>query len=99
MVKRVTNSQKRLSEIYPVRSLWPYQKINNIPNILKEQVLLAKNKLQLDFGGFDILEKDGEYYFLECNSAVSLDAPYIISFFRDNLKKLLDKKFNYILNS
>lgn len=77
---------------YPCRSEWGYE-FCDISPILHEQTLKAANLIGLDAGAADILSKNGHYYFLELNSAPSVDLMRIENFFRYNLEDLIFKKF------
>jgi hypothetical protein len=78
------------------RSLWSYE-FKKIPEKLKQQTLLAKKALDLDFGCFDILEKDENYYFLEANTATTIDSRYILKFYQTGLNKLIKEKFPHLV--
>lgn len=93
MCRRITYNKDKMKEQFKCRSLWNYSFYKRVPNNLHEQIITAANKLKLEFGAFDILYKNGKYYFLECNTAPTLDNKLIVSFFKDNLLELIKKKF------
>lgn len=72
------------SEEMPCRSGWGYS-YRNVPAKLHTDTLLAAAKIGLTFGAADVLIKGSKYYFLELNSAPSVDAPSVCRFFRENI--------------
>jgi hypothetical protein len=92
--KRVTQNLKRLAEVYPCRSLWPYDFKIKISRNLHRLVMKAKKALKLDVGAFDILVKDGEYYFLEANTAVTCDSRRITEFYQYGLNCLINRFYS-----
>lgn len=74
------------------KSLWSYD-FRRLPDILKEQSFKAKAALDLDFGCFDVLEKNHEFYYLEGNTACTLDHSAITRFFQRGLEILIKEKF------
>jgi hypothetical protein len=95
IARRSTQNKKRLTEVYPIRSNWPYLFVSSKRPKLREQTLLAANKIGLECGAADVLsdEEKGIYYFLELNSAPTLDSQKVIDFFKLNLIKLIKAKF------
>lgn len=91
MCRRVTYRADRLKEKYPCRSLWTYSFYKKVPKKLHKQVLAAARAIGLQTGGADILYKNRNYYFLELNSACSLDHKKIISFYKRNLNAIVTK--------
>jgi len=81
-------------EQYPCRSMWGYTFVDGISKELHNATLLAARKIGLEFGAADVLFHKGKWYFLELNSAASLDHRVVCEFFKTNLKLLIDKKFN-----
>jgi predicted ATP-grasp superfamily ATP-dependent carboligase len=82
--------QDQKIEKYNCRSKWAY-KYTEISSELSKQTLKAAAKIGLITGAADVLKKDGKYYFLELNSAPTIDTCTIERFFRENL-------ITYILN-
>ena len=78
---------------YPCRSNWGYNYINGISKDLHNQTMLAAKKIGLEFGAADILYYKNKWYFLELNSAPSIDHRIVREFFQDALKVLINKKF------
>jgi hypothetical protein len=93
LCRRITYSPTRLKEKFPCRSKWGYRFYKSVPTGLKSQVKAAFVAMGLEFGGADILYKNGKYYFCEINSAVTIDMDIIRKFFQRNLKKLVKQKF------
>lgn len=80
-------------EKYPCRSMWGYTFIDGISKELHNATLLAAKKIGLEFGAADVLFHKGKWYFLELNSAASLDHRVVLEFFQTNLQLLINKKF------
>lgn len=80
-------------EKYPCRSMWGYTFMDGISKELHTATLLAAKKIGLEFGAADVLFYKGKWYFLELNSAASLDHRVVLEFFKTNLQLLVDKKF------
>ncbi len=80
-------------EKYPCRSMWGYTFVDGISKELHNSTLLAAKKIGLEFGAADVLFHKGKWYFLELNSAASLDHRVVREFFQTNLKLLIEKKF------
>lgn len=93
MCRRVTFSKRRQAEKFQCRSKWGYKFYKNVPKTLQNQVKKAFEAIGLEFGGADILFKNGKYYFCEINSACTVDMDCIQKFFVTNLKKLVKQKF------
>lgn len=93
LCRRVTRNKNKIKEKYPCRSLWPYSFYKKVPKQLKAQVLAAAKTVGLDFGAADILFKNKKYYFLELNTAPSLDDKKIIAFYKRNLKNMIMRRF------
>jgi hypothetical protein len=77
---------------YPNRAEWGYIFCDISPNLHK-QTLLAAKCLGLELGAADVLAKNGHFYFLELNSAPSIDLMRIETFFRENIYDLVYRKF------
>jgi len=84
-------------EKYPCRSMWGYTFVDGISKELHIATLLAAKKIGLEFGAADVLFYKGKWYFLELNSAASLDHRVVLEFFQKNLKLLIDKKFGSVI--
>lgn len=80
----------------PCRSEWGYKYVK-VPSILSSYTLAAAKEIGLESGAADVLEKDGKYYFLELNSAPSIDTNKLIKFFRRGLIELVNHKFHLSL--
>jgi hypothetical protein len=80
-------------EQWPCRSMWGYTFVDGISKELHNSTLLAAKKIGLEFGAADVLFYKGKWYFLELNSAASLDHRLVREFFQTNLKLLIEKKF------
>ena len=78
---------------YPCRSKWSYEYCDNIPNDLHNQTLLGARTLGLSFGAADVIENNGRWYFLEFNTAASLDTVTLQRFFKRNLDNLIRERF------
>ena len=92
-VTRVKPKNKNISLV--CRSLWGYNRFRKTPARLHKMALKAAKVLKLDMGAFDILVKNGNYYFLEANTAVTCDNKKIRDFYNKNILKLCKlKKFN-----
>lgn len=79
-------------EKYNCRSKWAY-KYTEISSELSQQTLKAAEKIGLVTGAADILKKDNKYYFLELNSAPTIDTCTIERFFRENLIRYIISKW------
>lgn len=79
--------KKNKESQFPCRSEWGYYFVNNIPKLSK-QTLLAKKTIGLDFGAADVLKYKNEYYFLELNSAPSIDHWRLEEFYKKEINKL-----------
>lgn len=89
--RRVT--KKQIPQ-YPCRSNWGY-KFCKISDRLHRDTLLAKDKIGLELGAADVLYYRNNYYFLELNSAPTLDAKKLVTFYKTNVLKLVKEKFEY----
>ena len=81
---------------YPCRSMWGYTFVDGISKELHNATLLAAKKIGLEFGAADVLFYKGKWYFLELNSAASLDHRVVSEFFKTNIKLLIEKKFSNV---
>lgn len=91
--KRVPMNGKQKGSV--CRSEWGYYFLGDwgrdVPTLLKNYTLKAAKALRLKFGAADVLVKDGKYYFLELNSAPTMDSKIVREFFKANLAKLIEK--------
>jgi predicted ATP-grasp superfamily ATP-dependent carboligase len=93
MAKRYALKSNQVQE-FNCRSQWGYSGITtSVPQQLHKHTLKAASIVNLQFGAADVLYKDGKYYFLELNSAPTLDTPMIANFYRGHLATLLREKF------
>jgi hypothetical protein len=81
------------TETYPCRSKWGYSFCEGISKDIHNQTLLAAKKLGLDFGAADVLFSKGKWYFLELNTAPSVDHRIVREFFQKGLEILVATKF------
>lgn len=95
VARRVPISAKGQSASDSCRSKWGYEFIPACFPKLKEEVTKARSAIPLDFGAIDVLWKEGEgnqpgkWYFLEFNSAPSLDHDKVLKHFQTHLKAIL----------
>jgi len=78
---------------YPCRSNWGYDFCDGISKDLHNQTILAARKIGLDCGAADVLFYKGKWYFLELNSAPSVDHRVVREFYQKSLEILINKKF------
>jgi hypothetical protein len=78
---------------YPCRSLWGYDFKNKVPVALHNATLKAAAAIGLECGAADILYFNNNYYFLELNSAATIDKLVIEQFYRDRLRRLIKRKY------
>lgn len=103
---KIAKRKPLLSQInndkYQCRSMWSYD-FNYKPNDqVKKETLDAAKTIGLETGAADILKHDNKYYFLELNSAPTLDMVTnyeyeIIDFYQYNISRLVLKKFNIVI--
>lgn len=91
--KRVALNGEDKGNDYPCRSKWGYSYRENIPASLHTDTLQAAKAIGLEFGAADVLKYDGKFYFLELNSAPSIDTNTLERFFKTNLMRLIARKF------
>lgn len=77
---------------YPCRSNWGYSFCDGIALELHYQTLMAAKQMGLDFGAADVLFFKGKWYFLELNTAASVDHRQVREFFQKGLETLIKKK-------
>ena len=85
--------RSQCTDKYPCRSLWGYDFKNKVPVALHTATLKAAAAIGLECGAADILYFEGKYFFLELNSAVTIDKLVIEEFYRDRLKRLIKQKY------
>ncbi len=78
---------------YPCRSMWGYDFKESVPAQLHDATLAATKAIGLECGAADILDYGGRYYFLELNSAATIDKQVIEDFYRNGLVKLIAANF------
>jgi hypothetical protein len=78
---------------YPCRSNWGYVFSGGVSADLHRQTLLAAKTIGLDVGAADLLYYKGKYYFLELNSAPSVDHRVVREFFQASLDRLFRERF------
>lgn len=93
MAKRVRMDVNE-KEQYPCRANWGYKFCyDSVPDDLHRDTLAAAKALGLEYGAADILKVGGKWYFLELNTAPSIDLLRLERFFKANIMNLLEKKF------
>ena len=81
----ITDEQSTENESpVPCRAEWGYS-FRGTPKELSDVVCRARDHIGLDYGAADIVMMAGVPYFLELNSAPSIDCPRLIKFFKDEL--------------
>jgi len=88
-VKMECNEEQK----HPCRSNWGYSFCGSIAPSLHHQTLMAAKKIGLDVGAADVLYYKRKWYFLELNSAPSVDHRVVREFFQEALKELVKEKF------
>lgn len=95
VAKRVPRLSEGQSAEDLCRSKWGYSFVSECFPKLAEEMAKARTAIPLDFGAVDVLWKDGsggqpgKYYFLEFNSAPSLDHDRVKDFFKTHLQAIL----------
>lgn len=95
VAKRVPRRSEGQSDSDICRSKWGYSFCDEVFPKLAEEMGKARQAIPLDFGAVDVLWKpglgseEGKWYFLEFNSAPSLDHDRVLSFFQTHLKAIL----------
>jgi hypothetical protein len=79
--------------MYPCRSQWGYSFCKEVPKVLHDKTLLAAQKIGLELGAADVLFHGKKYYFLELNSAPTIDTSKLKAFYTRNIKKVAEEKF------
>ena len=93
MARRVTSNPSKIRAKYKCRSSWAYRFYDKVSDKLHDMTLAAAKKIGLECGAADVLYYQDKYYFLELNSAPTIDAKELISFYRDGIVKLAKQKF------
>ena len=88
--RRGTDDQRAAQ--FPCRSNWGYEFSTEGPEALKEAVRKARQAIGLEVGAADTLTKDGEHYILELNSGPSVDHDRITAFYKDGLRRGIQRK-------
>jgi len=79
------------------RSNYAYVRFRKTPIRLHRMALRATKALNLEVGAFDVLVKNRKYYFLEFNTAVSVEKQ-ATEFYKKNIPVLIKKRFPAIYN-
>lgn len=95
--KRVALNGEDKGNEFPCRSKWGYSYRDEVPHSLHEDTFKAAKAIGLEFGAADVLKYDGKFYFLELNSAPSIDTNTLKNFFKVNMTRLVQKKFPSLL--
>jgi hypothetical protein len=90
--KRVPLNQAD-EKAFPCRANWGYSYLPSVPKSLHNKTLAAAKKIGLEIGAADILVSNGKYFFLELNSAPSIDTNSLIRFYKNGVEKLAKQKF------
>lgn len=81
------------TKAYPCRSNWGYSYCDYVPTILHEHTLNAAKVIGLECGAADVLFYKRKYYFLELNSAPTIDTNKLKTFFQNGINQLVKEKF------
>lgn len=99
IARRFSQIPEENNKQFKCRSMWSYNFIKKDKfEILKSKVKLISDALKIEFGAVDVLSKDGVYYFLECNTAPSIDYPILKEFFTNGINGIIQTKFKDLLN-
>ena len=93
MCGRRVKMQCNEEQEYPCRSNWGYEFCKSISPALHYQTLMAAKKIGLDVGAADVLYYKKKWYFLELNSAASVDNRVVREFYQKALEELIDERF------
>ena len=88
-VKMKVNEEQK----YACRSNWGYEFSGGVSADLHRQTLMAAKVIGLDVGAADLLYYKGKYYFLELNSAPSVDHRVVREFFQNGLDLMFRERF------
>lgn len=89
---RVTDGQ---GERYQCRSEWGYR-FRRTPHALHHATLRAAARIGLECGAADVMYKDRKYWFLELNTAPSVDHLRIRRFYQSHLPRLARAKYPHV---
>jgi hypothetical protein len=89
----IRSKRSPCTDKYPCRSMWGYTFKKKVPVKLHKDTLEAAKAIGLECGAADVLEHNGKYYFLELNSAATIDKQVIEDFYKQSLVKLIKKKY------
>jgi hypothetical protein len=78
---------------FACKSKWSYEYCNTVSEDLHNQVLLGARTLGLSFGAADVIRNNGRWYFLEYNTAPSIDTATLRRFFKRNFDSLIRERF------
>lgn len=95
MFARRMPMQGQGGEKYPCRSNWGYRFAGYLetPSSLHNDVLKAAKAIGLEVGAADIILSGSRFYFLELNSAPSIDHSRLEAFFKENLPVVVKSKY------
>lgn len=94
MLGRRVKMKSNEDQTYPCRSNWGYEFCDGIALDLHHQTLMAAKKIGLDVGAADVLYYKRKWYFLELNSAASVDHRQVREFYQNALEVLVKKKLH-----
>lgn len=89
----IRSVRRPCTDKYPCRSMWGYTFKSKVPAKLHQDTLAAAEAIGLDCGAADVLVYEGNYYFLELNSAATIDKQVIEDFYKKSLTNLIKKKY------
>lgn len=96
--RRVALNDKHRKQA-PCRAEWGYSYLNSVPPRLRKETAAAARVIGLEVGAADVLWDGTNYYFLELNSAPSIDTNTLIRFYSEGLKRLAQKKFPKLMQA
>lgn len=91
---RRVNVLKLPESEFQCRSEWGYSFWEKTPKRLHNDTIKAAKQIGLELGAADVLIKNGKYYFLELNSAPTVDSKHIRRFYQKNIPRVIKQKFN-----
>jgi len=77
-----------LADRFPCRSKWGYTHFEATFPLLHRLTLEAAKTLKLQLGAADVLWDGSRYYFLELNSAPTLDSRKAVAFYQENIERM-----------
>lgn len=91
VARRVPRSSEGQTASDPCRSKWGYEFCSGIFEKLKTEMDKARLAIPLDFGAVDVLwhDESSSWYFLEFNSAPSMDSERVLKHFQTHLKAIV----------